>query len=82
MFFFCSICAVDVPLDVFLNFNKIKAMANGVEELQKAIEGSELLELSDDRHSVRRTTELKEKDEIDEYMIYVVCIDNIFLMLG
>ncbi|XP_031617048.1 la-related protein 7 [Contarinia nasturtii] len=60
-----------VPLDVFLTFNKIKAMANSIEELQKAIDGSEMLELSDDRQSVRRTTEIQKKDQLDEYMIYV-----------
>lgn len=57
-----------------MTFNKIKELANGVDELQKAIESSEMLELSNDRQSVRRTTEIKKKEDIDEYMVYVVCL--------
>lgn len=48
-------------------------MANGIEDIQKALDGSEMLELSSDRQSVRRITEMQKKDDIDEYMIYVVC---------
>lgn len=56
-----------------MNFNKIKELANGTEEIQKAIDSSEILELSSDRQSVRRLTEIKRKDDIDEYTVYVVC---------
>lgn len=63
---------IDVALDVFLNFNKIKEMTHGIEDIQKALDGSEILELSSDRQSVRRVTEMRKKDDIDEYMIYVV----------
>lgn len=56
-----------------MTFNKIKQLASKTEELQKAIECSEMLELSGDRQSVRRITEFKKKDDIDEYVIYVVC---------
>lgn len=57
-----------------MNFNKIKELTSTVDEIQKAIEGgSETLELSSDRQSVRRTTEIKRKDDIDEYTVYVVC---------
>lgn len=63
---------LDVSLDVFLNFNKIKELRSGIEEIQKALESSEMLELSSDRQSVRRVTEIRKKDDIDEYMVYVV----------
>lgn len=63
---------LDVPLDVFLSFNKIKELANRIEEIQKAVECSEMLELSSDRQSVRRVTEIRKKDNLDEYMVYVV----------
>lgn len=63
---------VDVPLDVFLSFNKMKEIASGVDEIQKALESSEMLELSSDRQSVRRITEIKRKDNIDECTVYVV----------
>lgn len=59
-----------------MTFNKIKELANSVDELQKAIESSEMLELSDDKQSVRRTTEIKKKDDLDEYMVYVVCLQQ------
>lgn len=62
-----------MQLDVFLKFNKIKEMTSGIEDIQKALDGSEMLELSSDRQSVRRVTELRKKDDIDEYMVYVVC---------
>lgn len=55
-----------------MSFNKIKELASSIEEIQKAIESSEMLELSSDRQSVRRTTEVIKKDDIDEYMVYVV----------
>lgn len=55
-----------------MTFNKIKELANGVDELQKAIESSDMLELSSDRQNVRRTTEIKKKEDLDEYMVYVV----------
>lgn len=70
---FLFVTDLDVSLDVFLNFNKIKELANGIEDIQKALDGSESLKLSSDRQSVRRVTEMRKKDDIDEYMIYVVC---------
>lgn len=70
---FLFVSDLDVSLDVFLNFNKIKELANGIEDIQKALDGSESLKLSSDRQSVRRVTEMRKKDDIDEYMIYVVC---------
>lgn len=63
---------LDVPLDVFLRFNKMKEIASGIDEIQKALESSEMLELSSDRQSVRRVTEIKRKDNIDECTVYVV----------
>lgn len=55
-----------------MSFNKIKEMTNSIEDIQKAIVGSELLELSGDKQSVRRTTEVRQKENIDEYVVYVV----------
>lgn len=57
---------------MFLNFNKIKELVSGIEDIQKALDGSEMLQLSSDRQSVRRVTEMQKKDDIDEYMVYVV----------
>lgn len=63
-----------MPLETFLKFNKIKESTAAVEDIQKAVESSEILELSQDKQSVRRTTVIRKKDDIDEYMIYVVCV--------
>lgn len=68
----CFCIYLDVPLDVFMSFNKMKEMSSGVEDIQKALESSEMLQMSSDRQSVRRVTEIRKKDDLDEYMVYVV----------
>lgn len=80
--FIFPVFEIDVALDVFLNFNKIKEMTHGIEDIQKALDGSEILELSSDRQSVRRVTEMRKKDDIDEYMIYVVRKISLILMFS
>lgn len=49
-------------------------ITHSIEDIQKAIEGSKILALSSDKQNVRRTTEIQKKDDIDEYMVYVVCL--------
>lgn len=61
-----------MPLSTFMSFNKMKELTNSIEDIQKAIDGSELLKLSCDKQSVRRTTEVRQKENIDEYVVYVV----------
>lgn len=55
-----------------MNFNRIKEMARSVEDIEKALENSDILELSCDKQQVRRITEIHEKNNVDEYTIYVV----------
>lgn len=69
----CFFLFADIPLSTFLNFNKIKTLTLAIEDIQKAVESSEMLELSDDKLTVRRTTDIKKKDDIDECVIYIVC---------
>lgn len=69
---FLSVLNSVVPLSTFMSFNKIKELTNSIGDLQKAIDGSELLELSGDKQSIRRTTEVQQKENIDEYVVYVV----------
>lgn len=61
---------------MFMTFNKIKAMATSVEEIEKAISTSEKLQLSADRKRVSRIAEFTEGSEpnksADERTIYVV----------
>lgn len=69
----------DVPLSTFLTFNKIKAMASTVEEIEKAIRPSEKLRLSEDGLSVVRRADLSSLDKRnpDECTIYVVSTQHI-----
>lgn len=62
-----------------MSFNKIKELTNSIEDIQKAIDGSELLELSCDKQSIRRTTEVRQKENIDEYVVYVVSTQSIII---
>lgn len=62
----------DIPLSTFLNFNKIKTLTLSIEDIQKAVESSEMLELSCDRLTVRRTTDIQKKNDTDECVIYIV----------
>ncbi|XP_058125531.1 la-related protein 7 [Anopheles ziemanni] len=45
-----------IPLEEFLKFNKIKALASNVEEIATSLKSSTFLTLSDDQSKVRRTT--------------------------
>lgn len=66
-----------MPLSTFMSFNKIKELTHSIEDIQKAIDGSEMLELSNDRQSVRRITEFRPKDNVDEVTVYVVSITDL-----
>lgn len=63
----------DVPLSVFLTFNKLKNLAKSVDDIEKAISSSDVLKLSVDRSRVGRTTELVPLADrnVDECTIYV-----------
>ena len=62
----------EVPLTVFMQFNKIKALANSVDEIEKAVCTSETLKLSVDRTKVSRVQPLDENRNVDEHTVYVV----------
>lgn len=68
-----------VPLSTFLTFNRVKKLATTVEEIEKSLDNSELLELSCDRTRVRRSTDIVLKENVDEYTIYVVSNDLNFM---
>lgn len=67
----CSVIA-DVPLQVFMKFNKIKKNVESVECIAKALSNSDFLKLSDDRTTVCRVTPIAETRNVDERTIYVV----------
>lgn len=58
-------------LEVFLNFNKIRAFTDNIKDIANALRKSELLKLSDDGTQVCRTTPIQERENIDECTIYV-----------
>ncbi|XP_063700918.1 la-related protein 7 [Culicoides brevitarsis] len=60
-----------VEISEFLKFNKIKALTQTVEDIAKAVSGSELLALSEDSTKVKRKTELQVKADADECTLYV-----------
>lgn len=57
-----------------MNFNRIKEMARSIEDIEKSLENSEMLELSRDKQSVRRVTAVQQKPNVDECTVYVVSI--------
>ncbi|CAH0548128.1 unnamed protein product [Brassicogethes aeneus] len=60
-----------IELSVFLSFNKLKKLTENIEDIQKALSKSELIELSEDKLKVKRKTPLKVKENVDECTIYV-----------
>lgn len=62
---------LDVDLSIFLKFNKIRKLTQSVEDLQRALGKSELLELNEDKTKVIRKVPPKEKHNVDDCTIYV-----------
>lgn len=60
-----------MDLQVFLNFNKIRAFTDNIKDIANALRNSNLLKLSDDSTQVYRTTPIQERENIDECTIYV-----------
>uniref|UniRef100_A0A034VA57 La-related protein 7 n=1 Tax=Bactrocera dorsalis TaxID=27457 RepID=A0A034VA57_BACDO len=60
-----------VPLDIFLTFNKMKALTSSVEEIKKSLTNSELLELDENNSRVRRKTALPVERNVDDKTLYV-----------
>ncbi|EFA00619.1 la-related protein 7 [Tribolium castaneum] len=60
-----------VDLNVFLKFNKITKLTTSIDDIQKAVQKSQLIELSEDRSRIRRTKPVKEKANVDDCTIYV-----------
>nr|CAG4635044.1 EOG090X0CQA [Alona affinis] len=63
----------EVPLEVFMNFNKVKALTDDVKEIAKALQYSTVLKVSEDGRKVSRITPFKprSKEEIENCTIYV-----------
>uniref|UniRef100_A0A336LYV2 La-related protein 7 n=1 Tax=Culicoides sonorensis TaxID=179676 RepID=A0A336LYV2_CULSO len=60
-----------VEISEFLKFNKIKSLTESIEDIAKAVTGSELIQLSEDQTKVKRKTDLQVKADADECTLYV-----------
>ena len=65
---------VEVPLEVFMNFNKLRTLTEDIKEIAKALKFSTTLKLSQDETKVSRNTPFhpKSQEEADLCTIYVV----------
>lgn len=60
-----------MDLDVFLRFNKVRALTTDMSKIVKALRSSTMLKVSDDGTKVRRITPIVEKLNIDECTVYI-----------
>ncbi|XP_046740182.1 la-related protein 7 [Diprion similis] len=60
-----------VDLQIFLRFNKIRALTTDINQIVKALQKSEMLSVSEDGSKVCRITPISRKDNVDECSIYV-----------
>jgi len=62
---------LDVDLDVFIKFNKMKELTMDVNRIAKALQGSTILKVSEDGTKVYRLTPINRKKNMEECTIYV-----------
>ncbi|XP_022208701.2 la-related protein 7 [Drosophila obscura] len=60
-----------VPLEIFLTFNKMKPLAQDVQQIAKALNNSQLLELDESGLKVRRKTKLPDQRDVNDRTLYV-----------
>ncbi|XP_058788956.1 la-related protein 7 [Phymastichus coffea] len=61
----------DVDLEIFLRFNKIRALTTDISKIAKALRDSQMLKVSDDGTKVSRITPIVRKENIDECTMYI-----------
>lgn len=62
---------VDVPLEIFLTFNKIKILTQDVQQISRSLSNSQLLELDESGLKVRRKIALPEHRDVNNKTLYV-----------
>lgn len=72
---FSTVLLIDIPLELFLKFNKVKELGVTTEDMGKAISAfSTQLSLSDDKLKVKRKSLYKPPENVDERTVYVVMV--------
>jgi predicted nucleotide-binding protein (sugar kinase/HSP70/actin superfamily) len=66
----------DIPIETFLRFNKILALTKTSDDIVQAINNSEILELDKEKTKVKRNTEIKIKENVEDFTIYVVSLTS------
>ena len=69
-----------VPIEVFLNFNKMRAITEDVKLIAKALSTSQLVQVNADGTKVKRSTPVVVRENVDECTVYVeglpACADH------
>ncbi|XP_065365134.1 la-related protein 7 [Calliphora vicina] len=65
-----------VPLEIFMTFNKMKALTSKVEDIAKSLSNSQLLELDETEQKVKRKIPLAENRNVDEKTLYVEALPS------
>ncbi|KAM7350815.1 la related protein 7 [Cochliomyia hominivorax] len=65
-----------VPLEIFMTFNKMKALTTKVDDIAKSLSNSQLLELDETRQKVKRKIPLTENRNVDEKTLYVEALPS------
>lgn len=60
-----------MDLNVFTKFNKIRELTMDVNRIAKALQGSNILKVSEDGTKVCRLTPINKKENMDECTVYV-----------
>lgn len=61
-----------VLLNVIMTFNRLKEMKATKEDVIKSLTKSAIVKVSLDQHAIHRTTQIKIREDSDEYTIYIV----------
>lgn len=62
---------LDIDLEVFTRFNKLRELTTDTNRIAKALQGSTMLKVSEDGTKVCRLTPIQKKGNIDECTVYV-----------
>lgn len=66
-----SLLFVDVDLNVFTQFNKLRELTMDTNRIAKALQKSTVLKVSEDGTKVCRLTPINRKENVDECTVYV-----------